>query len=66
MQLTKEATENILGEYANYGFTLKEPDDHILELYHGDKRIARLNQSTATPKIIQQGCRNYLANTLRG
>ncbi|KKM05674.1 hypothetical protein LCGC14_1751610, partial [marine sediment metagenome] len=28
MNVTKETTENILGEYANYGFTLKEPDDH--------------------------------------
>ncbi len=65
MTITKETTENILGEYANYGFTLKEPDDHILELYHGEKCIARLNQPTATPEIIRQGCRNYLANILR-
>lgn len=54
---------DILGEFADYGFTLKEPDDHFLELYFKDKKIATYNQEKVTPEIIRQGCHNYLKNT---
>ena len=60
-----EKRESVLGEFVNYGFSIKEPDDHILELYHRDKRIAQFNQSAVTPEIIQTGCRNYLASISR-
>lgn len=54
-----------LGEYADYGFSLREDGDHILELSFKDKVIARLNQTKVTIPIIQEGCHNYLANILR-
>ena len=51
-----------LGEYADYGFSLEEPDDHVLELWFKDKRVAVYYQTTATFDIIKQGCRNFLVN----
>lgn len=57
--------DEALGEYAQAGFKLVEPDDHILELYFKDKRIAVLNQSVATFSVIREGCKNYLANIMR-
>ena len=52
-----------LGEFKDYGFRLVELDDHFLELYFKDKRIAVYHQAKATPKIIQEGCHNFLVNT---
>jgi len=52
-----------LGDFKDYGFRLMESDDHFLELYFKDKRIAVYHQSKATPKIIQEGCHNFLVNT---
>lgn len=54
-----------LGEYADIGFSLKEDADHILELYFKEKCIARFNQSRVTPQILQEGCKNFVANTMR-
>ena len=51
-----------LGEFKDCGFELEEPDDHILELWFKDKRIAIYNQTKVTIEIIHEGCRNYLAN----
>jgi len=62
---TQSVLDEALGEYANCGFKLVEPDDHLLELWFKDKRIAVLNQSTATIEVIQEGCKNYLASILR-
>ena len=52
-----------LGNYKDYGFKLVESDDHFLELYFKDKRIAVYHQAKATPQIIQEGCHNFLVNT---
>ena len=52
-----------LGDFKDYGFNLVESDDHLLELYFKDKRIAVYHQSTATPAIVQEGCHNFLVNT---
>jgi len=52
-----------LGEFEDYGFKLVESDDHFLELYFKDKRIAVYHQAKATPQVIQEGCHNFLVNT---
>lgn len=57
--------DEALGEYAQYGFKLTEPDIHILELYFKDKRIATYNQTRVTIPIIREGCKNYLASIMR-
>ena len=57
--------QKTLGEYADLGFELKEPDDHFLELYFKGQKIATYNASKVTGDIIAEGCRNYLTNFLR-
>ena len=57
--------EEALGEFKGYGFELVEPDDHLLELWFKDERIAVYNQHLATFKIIQEGCENYLKSIAR-
>lgn len=52
--------DEALGEYREYGFELVESDDHTLELYFKDKRIAIYNQARATIEVIQEGCKNYI------
>lgn len=52
--------DSALGEFTLYGFSLREADDHILELQFKDKVIARYNGDKATIPIIQEGCQNYL------
>lgn len=56
--------DEALGHYKDYGFQLVEPDDHLLELWFKDKRIAVYNQPMATFEIIREGCRNFLVNKL--
>ena len=56
--------DETLGYFKDYGFKLVEPDDHVLELYFREKRIAVYNQTKATIEIIREGCKNYLANKL--
>lgn len=57
--------DEVLGDYKDFGFNLKEPDDHILELYFKDKLIATYNQSKATFVVIREGCKNYMAALVR-
>jgi len=52
--------DEALGEYKDFGFQLVEPDDHLLELWFKDKRIAIYNQTKVTFDIIREGCGNYL------
>jgi len=54
-----------LGKFKGYGFSLVEPDDHLLELYFKDKRIAVYYQSSVTIKVIREGCQNYLKSITR-
>ena len=56
--------DEALGEFKDYGFRLVEPDDHVLELWFKDKRIAVYNQTKATFDIIREGCKNFLINKL--
>lgn len=57
--------DETLGEYRNQGFSLIESDDHFLELYFKDKRIAIYHQAKATIEIIREGCKNFLDSILR-
>jgi len=56
--------EGALGDYAGLGFSLKEPDDDILELSHLNKVIARFNQDKVTQSVIRECCQNYLDNVV--
>lgn len=49
-----------LGEFADYGFRLEEPDDHFTELYFKDKKIAIYNSVKLTIPVLHEGCRNFL------
>ena len=57
--------DEALGKYAEYGFRLVEPNDHVLELWFKDKRIAVYNQTKATFDDIKEGCENYLKSIAR-
>ena len=61
--------DEALGIYKDFGFQLVEPDDHLLELWFKDKRIAIYNQTAWTDeqpmiKVIREGCKNFLVNKL--
>ena len=49
-----------LGEFANRGFRLEHPDDHILLLLHEGELVARFSQLGATPSSIQGECSTHL------
>jgi hypothetical protein len=55
-------TQDILGEFQDFGFSIVEIGDQFTELYYGEKCIARYNQSKLTVPILHEGCRNYLKN----
>lgn len=57
--------DEALGQFKDYGFRLKEPDDHVTLLYFKDKRIAVYNRNQLTIQILRQDCHNYLANINR-
>lgn len=61
---SKRNRDVALGTFKDYGFSLEEPDDHVLWLYFKDKLIATFNQTWVTEAIIQEGCRNFLVNKL--
>ena len=49
-----------LGTFANFGFTLEYADDHILELRHEGKTVARFSEFGATEESIQSECALHL------
>ena len=51
-----------LGKYSELGFSLQQEDDHILELWFKDQRIARFSATGATLKEIKKECHRYLEN----
>ena len=59
--MTTQAKIKGLGEFAQRGFSLEHPDDHIVELHHQGKIAARFSQLGATPKSLQAECAKHLA-----
>jgi hypothetical protein len=59
---TRTIWDKIIGEYAEYGFNVKYPDDFILELYFKDKKIASFYRDKITPEVLQEGCKNFIKN----
>ena len=51
-----------LGEFADRGFTLEHPDDHVLLLIHEGEQIAVSSQTGATQKALQRECARHLKN----
>ncbi|GAI76515.1 unnamed protein product [marine sediment metagenome] len=49
-----------LGEFAQRGFTLEHPDDHVVELHHQGELIARFSQLGAAPGGLQEKCALHL------
>lgn len=52
--------EGTLGEYSKLGFSLYEPDDHILELSFKGEPVAWFNQNTATIDNIRSICQKFI------
>ena len=50
-----------LGLFAQCGFTLERPDDHLLLLLHEGESIAVFSQLGATEETIQAECARHLA-----
>ena len=50
-----------LGMFANLGFILEHPDDHILLLLHEGGGVARFSQTGATEQTLQAECAKHLA-----
>jgi hypothetical protein len=49
-----------LGEFANWGFTLGHPDDHLLLLMHEGEQVAVFSQTGATQESLQEECARHL------
>ena len=49
-----------LGQFAQWGFTLKHPDDHIVALLHEGRSIALFSQTGATQESLQKECALHL------
>ncbi|MBA7602292.1 hypothetical protein ES703_09380 [subsurface metagenome] len=58
--MTTKAQVQGLGEFAQWGFTLEHPGDHVLFLMHDGRRIATFSQLGATPESIQKECARHL------
>jgi len=50
-----------LGLFAQYGFTMERPDDHLLLLLHEGEMVSRFSQLGATEETIQAECARHLA-----
>jgi len=59
--LTKQNQNRGLGEFADRGFTLERPDDHVLRLMHEGEQIAAFSQAGATEHCLQAECSKHLA-----
>jgi len=58
--VTTQAQTLGLGKFACWGFTLKHPDDHVVELRHEGKFVARFSQLGATEESLQAECTRHL------
>jgi hypothetical protein len=52
--MTTQVRNQSIGEFALRGFTLKHPDDHVVELYHRGELVVRFSQTGATPESLQR------------
>jgi len=59
--MTTEVQIQGLRQFARFGFTLVHPDDHIVELRHEGKPVARFSQLGTTEESIQGECARHLA-----
>ena len=50
----------ILGEYADQGFSLEEDADATLLLYYKDKMVAEFSQLGATQHSIRESCKRFI------
>ncbi len=53
-----------LGDFTNFGFSLKEEDDHLLHLFCNGERIATFSQSGATIPAIHNQCVQHLRSVV--
>lgn len=60
--MNTQAQEQGLGEFTKREFTLEHPDDHIVEIHHQGKFVARFSQLGATPQSLQEECACHLEN----
>ena len=60
----KDILSATLGEYAELGFTLHEPDDHQLVLKYKDQTIMVYDQLTTTIAAIRVYCYYYIHEIL--
>ena len=51
---------NTLGDYIQLGFSLTEPDDHLLELCFKGEPVGWFNQNTATIDNIRDFCQKFI------
>jgi len=58
--MVTEVQRQGLGQFANFEFRLEHPDDHIVELHHQGKLVARFSQLGATPESLQDECARHL------
>lgn len=58
--MTTQSQVQGLGEFAQWGFTLAHPDDHVLFLMLENERIATFSQSGATEESLQEECAQHL------
>ncbi len=59
--MTTQAQIRGLGEFADRGFTLEHPDDHVVELLHEGELVARFSQTGAIEHSLQAECARHLA-----
>ena len=58
--MTTQAQAQGLGTFEQRGFTLKHPDDHVVELQHQGEFVARFSQLGAAPENLQEECARHL------
>jgi len=59
--MTTQSQVQGLGEFADRGFLLVHPDDHLVELHHQGELVARFSQTGAAEQGLQEECARHLA-----
>jgi len=57
---TQSVLNAALGHYHNEGFSLVQPDDHIVTLYHQDEKVADFSWQGMTILALHETCRQHL------